>query len=248
MPLVNTDAIVLRSYNLAEADRIVVCLTRSVGLVRAVARVARRMKSRFGAALEPFTLVRLAFYEKENRELVTISSAEILQSQFEMATQPETAEVLAYISEMVGEFAPPHEANERLFRMVLACVDALHASPKSGTAVLRYFEVWLLRLAGLFPDARRCAGCGYIIAAEVAVYLDPEGMIRCESCSSRSGLRLSPQTQRVMVAIQQLSPVQFVTEFHPMNEAAENEVAELTHRLVVRALERRPRTMVVSLT
>src|SRR5881396_1974787 len=153
MVLVNTDAIVLRSYNLAEADRIVVCLTRSVGLVRAVAHGARRMKSRFGAALEPFTLVRLAFYEKENRELVTISNAEILKSQFAMAAQPETGEVLAYISEMVSAFAPPHEANERLFRMVVACVDALHESPVSASVVLlRYFEVWLLRLAGMFPD------------------------------------------------------------------------------------------------
>ena len=78
MALVNTDAIELRTYNLAEADRIAVCLTRSAGLVRAVAKGARKMKSRFGAALEPFTLIRLAFYERENRELVSISSAEIL--------------------------------------------------------------------------------------------------------------------------------------------------------------------------
>ena len=55
MRLVTTDAIVLRSYNLAESDRIVLCLTRSSGLIRAVAKGARRMKSRFGAALEPFT-------------------------------------------------------------------------------------------------------------------------------------------------------------------------------------------------
>ena len=246
MALVNTDAIVLRSYNLAEADRIVVCLTRSVGLVRAVARGARRMKSRFGAALEPFTLVRLAFYEKENRELVTISTAEILKSQFDMAAELEAGEVLAYISEMVAAFAPPHEANERLFRMVVACVDALHASPKSGNAVLRYFEVWLLRLAGLFPDVRICAACACRAAGEMAVYLDSEAMIRCERCHGRSGLRLSPETQRVLMAIQQFSPLQFMTDFAPIKEPAESEVAELTDRLVVRALERRPRTMVVS--
>ena len=246
MGLVNTDAIVLRTYNLAEADRIVLCLTRNAGLVRAVAKGARRMKSRFGAALEPFTLVRLAFYEKENRELVTISNAEILKSQFAMAGQPETAEVLAYISEMVSAFAPPHEANERLFRMVVACVDALHESPVSASVVLRYFEVWLLRLAGMFPDVRNCAGCGSAVSVEIAVYLDSDGVIRCETCNGRSGLRLSPQTGRVLRAIQQLAPLQFVNEFSPMREATDTEVAELTHRLIVRALERRPRTMVHS--
>ena len=87
MALITTDAIVLRTYNLAEADRIVLCLTRSAGLVRAVAKGARRMKSRFGAALEPFTLIKLAFYEKENRELVSMSQAEILKSRFDLASQ-----------------------------------------------------------------------------------------------------------------------------------------------------------------
>src|SRR5437899_2643657 len=120
MRLVTTDAIVLRSYNLAESDRIVLCLTRTAGLVRGVAKGARRMKSRFGAALEPFTLVKLAFYEKENRELVTISTAEILKSRFDLAAEIEGADVLAYIGELVSEFAPPHEANEKMFRMVAA--------------------------------------------------------------------------------------------------------------------------------
>src|SRR3954462_11058130 len=108
MALVTTDAIVLRSYNLAESDRIVLCLTRSAGLVRAVAKGARKMKSRFGAALEPFTVIRLTFYERENRELVTMSSADILQSDVGPNAQLEVAAVLAYMGEMVSEFAPPH--------------------------------------------------------------------------------------------------------------------------------------------
>src|SRR5204863_2827896 len=118
MRLVTTDAIVLRSYNLAESDRIVVCLTRSSGLVRAVAKGARRMKSRFGAALEPFTLIKLTFHEKENRELVTLSSAEIITSHFNLSSNLESGEVLAYMGEMVAEFELTHEADERLFRLL----------------------------------------------------------------------------------------------------------------------------------
>src|SRR5438270_11940993 len=103
MQLVSTDAIVLRSYNLAEADRIVLCLTRSAGLIRAVAKGARRMKSRFGAALEPFTLVRLSFHEKENRDLVTISGVDILKSYFDLRSNLEALDCLAYMAEMVNE-------------------------------------------------------------------------------------------------------------------------------------------------
>src|ERR1051325_3835478 len=172
------EAIVLRSYNLAEADRIVLCFTRDAGLIRGVAKGARRMKSRFGAALEPFTLVRLEFREKENRELVTITGVEILKSHFDLAADIECSEALGYMGELVNEFAPPHEANEKLFRMVSACLDALAAAPQISKIVLRYFEVWILRLAGSLPDVTSCAVCGKSLNSQPA-YLDFESAVRC---------------------------------------------------------------------
>ena len=242
MGLVNTDAIVLRTYNLAEADRIVLCLTRSAGLVRAVAKGARRMKSRFGAALEPFTYIRLDFYEKENRELVTISQAEILKSNFELAAHPDFSGALAYIAELVGEFAPPHEANDKLYRMVKACVDALSSLADRPNLVVRYFEVWLLRLAGLFPDLSECAQCDKGFLDEELIYLDAEARPRCHSCSRGMGTLLSPEVHRSLSATQKLAPLEFATSRSRLSGAAETELAEFTHRLLVRALERRPRT------
>jgi DNA repair protein RecO (recombination protein O) len=246
MGLVNTDAIVLRTYNLAEADRIAVCLTRSAGLVRAVAKGARRMKSRFGASLEPFTLIRLAFYERENRELVSISNTEILKSHFDLAAKLEISEILAYMGELVGDFAPPHEANEKLFRMVAACIDALEAAPESARLVLRYFEVWLLRLAGFFPDVRSCAECGVRLGEADPACLDVEVNPHCQRCSRGPATRLLPETQQSIVATQHLPPIEFASTFKGLSEPADAQLAELTHRLIVRALERRPRTFVAA--
>jgi DNA repair protein RecO (recombination protein O) len=244
MILVNTDAIVLRSYSLAEADRIVVCLTRSAGLVRAVAKGARRMKSRFGAALEPFTLIRLAFYEKENRELVTISRAEILKSHFDLASQVEVAEVFGYMAELIGEFAPPHEANEKLFRMITACIDALASAPQTAKLILRYFEIWLLRLAGSLPDVRACSVCGTRPTAEQNLFLDAGSTVRCSACSRGLGTALAPEIQRTVASSQRLGPGEFAAAYESRANEVEGQLAEFTHRLIVRALERRPRTMV----
>jgi DNA repair protein RecO (recombination protein O) len=244
MALVDTDAIVLRSYNLAEADRIVVCLTRSAGLVRGVAKGARRMKSRFGAALEPFTFVRLAFYEKENRELVTISHTEILKSNFDLAAQVEVAEVLASMAELIGEFAPPHEANEKLFRMLTACVDALAAAPDSPRLILRYFEVWLLRLAGSFPDTRSCSICGAQPPTHENLFLDAEGSVQCFACNRGIGSVLPSQTREMILTSQKLGPGDFAVCYQSRSSEIESQLAELTHRIIVRALDRRPRTMV----
>jgi DNA repair protein RecO (recombination protein O) len=77
MSLVDTDALILRTYNLAEADKIVVCLTKHAGLIRGVAKGCRKLRNRFGASLEPFTHVHLMYYEKENRVLVSIPQVKL---------------------------------------------------------------------------------------------------------------------------------------------------------------------------
>ena len=70
-----------------------------------------------------------------------MSSAEILKSHFDLNSNLEAAEVLAYMGEMVAEFAPPHEADERLFRMLVACVEALAQRKGSERVLTRYFEI-----------------------------------------------------------------------------------------------------------
>lgn len=243
MKLVTTDAIVLRSYNLAEADRIVVCLTRSAGLVRAVAKGARRMKSRFGAALEPSTLIRLSFHERENRDLMTISNAEILKSYFNVSSRVEAAEILAYMGELVIEFAPPHEADERLFRMMAACIEALAAAENGERAITRYFEVWLLRLAGLFPDLRKCGDCGRVLGE--AVELDAEFRAFCGQCGRTGAQSLSASALETVRTAYRLAPSNFA-QTTTLSERDDAQLADLTHRLITRAIERHPRTLMAA--
>src|SRR5215210_1435579 len=209
MGLIEAEGIVLRSYNLAEADKIVVCLTRHAGVVRTVARGARRLKSRFGAGLEPFTIIALTYYEKEGRELVSLRQAEIIRSFFGLASRTETVAALAYMSELVMEFAPPHEPNERLFRMVQAVVEALSSAPDDLPALVRYFEIWTLRLAGFLPDMRSCAECAKKLGEDSPVYLNAEFKARCSLCSNRLGKEFSKAAHRHLHSAQRLSPSKF---------------------------------------
>jgi DNA repair protein RecO (recombination protein O) len=245
MRLVTTDAIVLRTYNLAESDRIVVSLTRAAGLVRGVAKGARRMKSRFGAALEPFTVVRLAYHEKENRDLVSISSAEILKSYFALNVRPEVAEVLAYMGELINEFAPPHEADERLFRMLTACVDALAETEGAERQLTRYFEIWLLRLSGLFPDLRSCAGCSTELNDDIPTFVDAELGSWCAQCRSRAPSVLSATVLGTVRATYQLSPLNFAVK-RKLTDQEDIVLSAITHRLITRAIDRRPRTLLAA--
>src|SRR5512134_1946297 len=98
MPVIETEGLVLRSYNLAEADRIVVFFTREHGIVRGVAKGARRLKSRFGSTLEPFSTIQLEFFQKEERELVSIQQVDLLRSSFDAASDPEYLNTFSYIA------------------------------------------------------------------------------------------------------------------------------------------------------
>ena len=175
MPLYTADALILRTYKLGEADRIVVFLTRDRGKKRGVAKGARRPRSRFVGALEPLTEVRVAYFEKEQRELVGLNYAETVRSPLGMIGGPKAAPLangpddrrgalsgasesdplgyVSYFAELLDEWAQDADADERLYRLGASMLNALSAgAPVEPLA--RYFEYWLLRLQGVYPEAR----------------------------------------------------------------------------------------------
>jgi DNA repair protein RecO (recombination protein O) len=241
MGLVETEAIVLRVYPLAEADKIVVCLTRSAGVVRAVAKGAKRLKSRFGAGLEPFTVLHLSYYEKEGRELVTLRQTEIQRSYFQLSQRAETIAALSYLSELVIEFAPPHEPNEKLFRMVRATLSAVPQGAVDVTPLLRYFEVWTLKLAGFLPELRRCAECSRKFSERETSYLNAEFRSRCHICSRQLGTALTGAARTQIMLIQQLSPADYQQAASAQANAAGGELEQFNRRLISHVLERSPR-------
>jgi DNA repair protein RecO (recombination protein O) len=247
MGLVESEAIVVRTYNLAEADKIVVCLTRKAGIVRAVARGARRLKSKYGAGLEPYTLVNLSFYEKEGRELHTLREAEIVRSYFHLSKNVEASAALAHMSQLVLEFAPPHEPNEKLFRMVSACLSALAHSIEDFPYVTLYFELWLLKLAGFLPNLGACTDCGKRLTGENFVYLNMDGRPRCVRCSGGQGTELSREAHAQIEAAQRLSPKDFALHSHSCARSSRVELELLTKRLIERILERELRSAKSSL-
>jgi DNA repair protein RecO (recombination protein O) len=152
MPLYSADALILRTYKLGEADRIVVFLTRDRGKKRGVAKGARRPKSKFVGALEPLTHVRVAYFEKEHRELVSLNYSEAARSALSGGTI-EALGCASYFAELIDEWAAESHEDERLYRLGVSMVEAL-ASGVPYEPLTRYFEFWLLSLQGVYPAAR----------------------------------------------------------------------------------------------
>jgi DNA repair protein RecO (recombination protein O) len=243
MGLVETEAIVLQTYKLADADKIVLCMTEKAGLVRGVARGARRLKSRFGASLEPSTLIQLTFFEKETRELVTIKSAEIVESYFEAASDADAVEGLVYILELVKEFAPPHQADERLFKMLRACVAYLAGNPKQAQAVNVYAELWTLRLTGFLPEFKACGVCGTAFGKSFRgqIFLSHEGVLWCQTCKGAGAQPIGAEVYGLLYATRSMRPGEWSLRYTAADAESRRAVSGLARRLVRRALEREPR-------
>jgi len=155
MPARVSEAFVLLTYPLKESDLIVSFLARDAGKLRGVARRARRPKSGFGAGLERLSQVKLSYFQRENRELVSIDGCDLLYSQFGLMSDYWAGVALDYIAEVSEQVLPANEPNEKYFRLVETVLKHMRAGePGAVWRAVTYFTFWAVRLAGILPEFR----------------------------------------------------------------------------------------------
>ena len=203
MPLHAADALILRTYKLGEADRIVVFLTADRGKRRGVAKGARRPRSPFSGGLEPMTRSRVAYFERERRELVRLRYVEPVCSPLAAGSAEALAHV-GYFAELIDEWAPEADPNEKLFRLGAAVVESLAAGvPVERLA--RYFEFWLLRLQGVYPPISACSRCGGDLSGGARFV--GAGTLACARCDpGHEGGALSAAAMAFLLAARTMAP------------------------------------------
>ena len=233
MPLHAADALILRTYKLGEADRIVVFLTADRGKRRGVARGARRPRSPFSGALEPMTRGRVAYFERERRELVRLRYVEPVCSPLASSSVEALAHV-GYFAELIDEWAPEADPNEKLFRLGAAVVESLAAGvPVERLA--RYVEFWVLRLQGVYPPISACSRCGGDLSAGAC--FAGGGTLTCVRCdTSGEGARLSAGAVAFLRAARSVAPADLGDLDLP--PAADRELTRVHQRLIRTHLEK----------
>ncbi len=195
MPLHESEAIVLQSYALGEADRLVSFLSRTVGRMRGVAAGARRPKSRFGSTLERLSYVRIWFFEREGRELVRINQCEIIESFVDAFRDYDSSVGLSLFSEITQAVLPDREASDANFRLLLLCAQTVKRAGKVEPA-LAYFTLWTVKLGGWLPLLDACSRCGRLLKsgadqAQSVYFLPSASAILCANCR-KPGMRVIP--------------------------------------------------------
>jgi DNA repair protein RecO (recombination protein O) len=201
-----SEALVLRTYPLKEADLVVSFLSRDQGKLRGVAKRARRPKSPFGAGLERLSHVRVAYFQRETRELVNLDSCELIRSQFGLVSDFEAGVALDFFAEVAEQLLPDAEPNERFFRLLLAVLDSLQpavagrledAGRTTGRTTgkvwraVTYFSLWAVRLSGLLPELNVCLACGSLLDEERAFFSRGRTGLVCSHCRAGNSWELS---------------------------------------------------------
>jgi DNA repair protein RecO (recombination protein O) len=187
MPLLSSDALVLRTYKVGETSKVVVLLTRERGKVRAVAKGARGARSRYQSALEPLSEVRVGLYGRQGAELYRLGECELVRSAFRTGARGlETALSLSYFAELLDAFAQEGEAEDAVYRLALAVLGAADGGA-SVVALARYLEAWLLRLHGIYPPLDRCARCEAALPPGELGYHAPDHGFVCANCGPAAG-------------------------------------------------------------
>ncbi len=182
MPLYRTEAIVMGGWNLGEADRIVSFYTRRMGIIRAVAAGARRVRSKFGGRLQLFTHGVLVCFAKENRNLYRINEFEPLHCFQGLRADLDRLSHASYLIEITSLATWEGEASDQIFHLLLRSLRALELGIEPFHAE-KAFETGLLGVTGYLPELQRCIRCRSSSLEDFPVALSPqEGGILCQRC------------------------------------------------------------------
>ncbi len=226
-----SEAVVLRTWPVHEADQIVSLLTREAGKIRGVAKSASRSRRRFGGALEPMTHVVAHYAVRPRQELVRLDSLEILHSPLSEPADYARAAALAFYTEVVDEMLPDNDPQDAAFRLLLGVVEQTQVG--RVWMPVTYFAVWMVRLMGWMPDLARCAVCRRRFGAEEPAWWMPQadGLL-CGEHRKAGALALSFSSRALAGELFRLPVARFGGEPWPRGRAGD------LRRMAMQALER----------
>jgi DNA repair protein RecO (recombination protein O) len=196
LPAYRTQAVVLRSLDFGESDKIVSFFTRNFGKIRGMAKSAKKSRKRFGAALEPGTLGLLDFFDKPNFNLKRINSMEITHPLTGIWSNFSNILRTSYLTCLVDEFLPDEHKNIEVFDLLTFFINFFN-NIETSEGHLRIFEIRLLKACGLQPNLDVCSVCGAKWDARYAMeFSAARGGIVCANCQGKTGgtLPLGPGT------------------------------------------------------
>jgi DNA repair protein RecO (recombination protein O) len=193
MALVKDEAIILSTRLFGESDKIVRFFTLASGKVSGIAKGAKKSQKRFMNTLEPFTQVRIEYFEKPTSSLVRIENADLGESNSGLEVSLKKVCVASFFTEFVDKLTKEKQRNEPLFHALKKILDSLKLVEFTVTDIL-YYELQMLRHLGYMLNLASCVHCGKALPDMEKLYFSKErGGTLCPGCSRAVPHRQYPQ-------------------------------------------------------
>jgi DNA repair protein RecO (recombination protein O) len=237
MPLKQSEAIILRTYPLREADLLVTFFTRAEGKVKGVAKSAKRSQKRFGGALEPLTCVRAFWLDREGSELARIDSCDVLLSPLSGAIDYARCVALAHVAEMLDELLPDREANDGIFRLAWAVLQSLETG--AIWMPVTYLDLWMIRLMGFLPALDECIECGGSLLGQPAWFHALHDGLVCQQHRRIASSEMSVESREIAARMFRNPVDHFADELWPSSRLADLRkfLMQIIHRHLDRKLQ-----------
>src|SRR5215472_13300423 len=243
MPVLTSEAVVLRTWPVHEADMVVSFFTRDYGKMKGVAKAALRSRKRFGGALEPMTVARAWFAEKPKQDLARLDQLEILSSPLTRPVDAVRLAVLSFFAEVLDEALPDRDPHETIFRLTLSVLEQTTAAESETVQPwmpLTYFSLWMTRLMGLLPDLAHCTVCNEPLRPDEVNYnLHADGLF-CAVHHHPNDHMLSPDSWQTAMRMLRSPVSAFAAEPWPRRRG--QDLRRYTQSSLERHLERKLRS------
>jgi DNA repair protein RecO (recombination protein O) len=236
-----TEAIVLRTMELGEADRVLTVLTPRLGKLRVIAKGVRRPRSRIGGGLQPFSDVQLVLAVGRTFDVVTGSSLE--DTHLGLQNDLHSTAAAWYVVDLTDRFVEGAADSHDAFRLLAQALSALDAGAAvARDVVARWFELALLDAMGFKPELQRCLECGAAIEPDGNGFSPVAGGVVCPQCrhAAHGARAVSTDALKVLRHLQR-SPLVGVLTLR-LATPLHREVERLLHATVTAVLERELRS------
>ena len=237
MALYKTRAIVIKSMNLSESDRLITFMTENHGKVKCVAKGARKAKNQFWGSLEPMSLIHLIYFGREHQSLFRLNHSDIIESFQTIRDDFDKLYTGIYFLDLIDAMILEGHWEPKVFGLLYQALVALNQQNELEP-LRRLFEIRLLSLSGYKPQLEHCVLCRKTPANGMIHFSYTHNGILCSSCSNsaRVDIQFSVGTRNY---IKKLLEVEIKTcERLKFPKSQIVEIEKVTHRLVLSHLGR----------
>lgn len=187
MAILESNAVVLRSWKMGETSTILSLYTENYGKLRVIAKGGRSLKSKFKGCIEPLNHIRIVYYEKKTRDLQLLSKTDLIDPHYKIIGNPLKTALALAVAELVEKTVETKDPTLKIFNLLVETLESINSKKEFLEGLFWFFEGHLIDYIGFKPKWNICLHCSSSLGSGGGFFHPDSGGLLCKKCGSNSG-------------------------------------------------------------